>query len=181
MCYGIKNFNWVAILFTLTLFIVTFRLRSMWRPMSVWACPCDTQCQPEPVRVTPNVSQSLPCGTQCQSEPAVWHPMSVWACRVAPNVSLSLPCGTQCQSERACPPWRVEDWPLIYLSQFNNPTRRIVWNFYIIIFNFPGWHETFRANFLLQAKDWPICRKNNNAQYPQIPSGWPMVSFPLSW
>jgi len=50
----------MTIFFTLTLFIVTFRLRSMWRPMSVWACPYDAQCQ----------------------------------------------------SERACPPWRVEDWPL---------------------------------------------------------------------
>jgi len=33
----------MAILFTLTLFIVTFRLRSM----SVRACPCDAQCQSE--------------------------------------------------------------------------------------------------------------------------------------
>jgi len=35
----------MAILFTLTLFIVTFRLRSMYP--NVRACPCDAQCQSE--------------------------------------------------------------------------------------------------------------------------------------
>ncbi len=48
MCYKINNFNWMAILFTLTLFMSHFDFAQ-----------CDARCQSRPVRVTPNVILSL--------------------------------------------------------------------------------------------------------------------------
>jgi len=56
----------MAILFTLTLFIVTFRLRSMWHPVSAWTCQCGTQCQSERSRrltlLLYSIFQDLPLG-----------------------------------------------------------------------------------------------------------------------